>query len=180
MLFGEVATRLRPWAAVLTLSAGLACTDAIDWRTMQPPGTHLAFSMPCRPAGQARRLMLAASEVEMTIYACRAGDTVYSVGSLDAGHPARVGPLMQALTAAASANLQGRVTLDVAARIPGMTPHPASRRQRIVGMRPGGGRAVSHFVVFSYGTQVHQAIALGESDDDDRSGPFFDGLKVKP
>ncbi len=102
----------------------------------------------------------------------------FSVASLDAGQPGKVGPLLVALRAATIANVEGRVQRDAPALVPGMTPHAAARVQLTTGGVNKGQSVVVHHLEFSYGTRVYQAIALGAAVDQDIARRFVDGLAV--
>ena len=158
--------------------AGTACSPAVDWREMRPPGLGLTMTMPCRPATQVRSVSLADRAVDMTLYACREAGVTYSVGSFDVGDPALVGAMLIALVKAAQVNVQGHAESDEPARVPGMTPHSAARQIQISGRLPDGRVVREWLLVFARGTRVYQAIALGGPSDAALAQQFGLGLKV--
>ena len=168
-------------SALVWLVIGVAaCAPALDWREMRLSDLHLAMSMPCRPTSHVRRFPLAGRAVEMTLHVCVVAGTSYSLGTLDCGDPTQVGPMLEALSEAARANLQGRVEVDEPAHLPGMTPHAAARRMVILGRRPDGVAVRSDMLVFSYGARVFQAIALGAPPSIDGARRFLGSLAVVP
>ena len=157
-----------------------ACSPALDWRDMRPAGLGLAMSMPCRPATQVRSVSVANQAFDMTMHACSEAGVTYSVGSFDVRDPAAVGTLLTILISTVQGNIKGRAESDQPAHVPGMTPHPAARQIHFTGRLPDG-RAVSEWLlVFSRGTRVYQAIAMGGPSDAALAQQFVLGLKVLP
>lgn len=157
-----------------------SCAPALDWRQFQPDGWPLQLSMPCKPADQQRRIPLAGAGVALRMLSCSADDHVFAVASADLDDPARVGPALQALSAAARANVQATVLGDQAAAVPGMTLQAAARRWRLRGQLPDGRPVHAQLQVFAHGTRVFQASVIGPAADDARTAPFFDALRVLP
>ncbi|MEK8049657.1 hypothetical protein AACH10_05345 [Ideonella sp. DXS22W] len=166
-------------AAGLALLAA-ACGPALDWRLVQPPGWSLAATLPCRPDTTERRVPLAGAPVALGLWSCQAGDHMFAIASADLGDPARVGPALQALGAAARANIGAQLQSEQPAQVPGMTPHPDARLQRLVGRRPDGQPVRSQVLVFAYGARVYQATVLGPQAGDAQARPLFESLGVRP
>lgn len=164
--------------ALLVLLAG--CGPALDWRQFQPEGWPLQLAMPCKPADQQRHIALAGTRVALRMLSCSADDHVFAVASADVGDPARVVPALQALAAAARANVQATVLDEQAAAVPGMTPQAAARRWRLRGQLPDARPVGEQLLVFAHGTRVFQASLIGPAADDARAAPFFDALRVLP
>jgi N-acetylneuraminic acid mutarotase len=66
------------------------------------------------------------------------------------------------------------------AQIGGMTPYPQAQQWRVSGKLPDGRPVISQGVVFAYGTQVYQAIIVGENTSEEAIRTFFDALAVQP
>lgn len=168
-------------AGLPALSALLvACGPALDWRQFQPEGWPLVVAMPCKPADQQRRIPLAGTTVALRMLSCSADDHIFAVASADIGDPARVAPALQALAAAAQANVRATVVDEQAAAVPGMTPQSAARRWRLRGQLPDARPVAEQMLVFAHGTRVYQASVIGPTADDTRVAPFFDALRVLP
>jgi hypothetical protein len=158
----------------------VACGPVLDWRQFQPDGWPLVLSMPCKPGDQQRSIPLAGTTAAWRLLSCSADDHVFAVASADVGDPARVGPALQALAAAAQANVRATIVDDQPAAVPGMTPQAAARRWRLRGQLPDARPVREQVQVFAHGTRVFQASVIGPVADDARAGPFFDALRVQP
>lgn len=172
----------RVWVAgllVLAGAAGLAaCAPALDWRQLRPDGWGIVVSLPCRPVSQARQVPLAGAPVELLLMACGADGHTFAIASADMADPARVGPALQALGAAALANVRGQREADQPAAVPGMTPQPAARRWVVRGLRPDGSPVREQVLVFAHGLRVFQATVVGPAADDAHARPFFESIEV--
>lgn len=156
------------------------CSPSVDWRQMQPAGARLRIAMPCRPASHQRSVPLGGASVEMTLIACRVEASTYAVSFANVGEPSHVGPALQALLESARANVQGDSMSLLPAQIGGMTPYPQAQQWRVSGKLPDGRPVISQGVVFAYGTQVYQAIIVGENTSEEAIRTFFDALAVQP
>lgn len=157
-----------------------ACSPALDWRDMRPAGLGLAMSMPCRPATQVRSVSLANQAFDMIMHACSQSGVMFSVGSFDVKDPAAVGTVLNTLVSAVQGNIEGHAASDEPAGVPGMTPHLAARHIHFTGRLPDGRAVSAWLLVFSRGTRVYQAIALGGRSDAALAQQFVLGLKVLP
>ena len=165
--------------AVVVCAGGLAaCSPALDWRQLRPDGWGILVSLPCRPASQARPVPLAGPPVELLLMACSADGHTFAIASADMADPARVGPALQALGAAALANVRGQVEAEQPAAVPGMTPQPAARRWWVRGQRPDGTVVREQVLVFAHGLRVFQATVVGAVADEARARPFFESIEV--
>jgi hypothetical protein len=154
------------------------CSPALDWRQLQPEGWSLRVDMPCRPSRLERQLPLAGQTVTLGMLSCNEAGRTYAVASADVADPARVGPALAALAAAARSNLQARVLAETEARVPGMTPYAEARAYRLSGSRPDGQVLQMQVLVFAHGTRVFQATVLGATAGDGQDQVLFDSLKI--
>ena len=175
------------WAAALARAAlgvvvcagGLAaCSPVLDWRQLRPDGWGILVSLPCRPASQARSVPLVGPPVELLLMACSADGHTFAIASANMAEPGRVGPALQALGAAALANVRGQVEAEQPAAVPGMTPQPAARRWLARGQRTDGTVVREQVLVFAHGLRVFQATVVGPVADEDRVRPFFESIEV--
>jgi hypothetical protein len=158
-----------------------ACTPALDWRESRPEGSQARLMFPCKPASHARRVAIAGEIVEMSMFACSAGETVYALSFADVKDPARVGAALDELGRAAQSNLQSSTgAVSQAANVVGMTPHPQSVQWRLAGRLPDGRGVQERVVLFSHGTRVYQATMLGAKLDAAAEDSFFGALRVGP
>ena len=155
-----------------------ACSPAMEWREYMLAGLPLAMSAPCRPQSHARRIDMAGRQVDMTLFACTLDGLTFALGAVDVNDPAVVGAMLATLASATVANIHGRVDTDVAAEVPGMTPHHAARRQTVTGRSSRSEPMQVQLAVFSVGTLAFQAALLGPIIDTDAAQRFFSGLRV--
>jgi len=157
-----------------------ACSPALDWREVRPEGWSLQAMLPCRPANHERLLVLAGEPVLLAMQVCSAQGHTFALSSARLQNPAAVGPALQALAAAARANVDGRVLAEQAAAVPGMTPQLAARQLRLAGRLPDGQAVVEEVLVFAHGLRVVQATVVGPSAGLELLRPFVEALRVVP
>ena len=161
--------------------AAFGCTPALDWRELRPDGSQALVMFPCKPASHARRVALAGSTIEMSMYACTAGDTVYALSFADVVEPARVGAALGEMATAVRTNVQSpSAAASEPVKVPGMTPHPQAAQWRLAGRLPDGRAVHERAALFSQGTRVYQATMLGARLDGDAQDSFFGSLRVGP
>lgn len=168
-------------ASVAALGAALAagCSPALDWRELRPEGgAGLTVQMPCKASSHARMLALAGAPVRTTLYACSTADVTWGVAIADVQDPARVGPALGELKAAAAGNLAAGPPRPLAGVVAGATPNPQAGRIALDGHYPGGRTAQMQVAVFARGTWVVQATVLGERLDTDAADNFFASLRI--
>ena len=164
--------------AILVLTGELAgCSPRLDWREVRMPDTGLTALLPCRPASQARRLVLAGSEVEMSMLACTGDSVVFAVASADVVQPGRVGMAMAELHAAAARNLGAAPQGLGAFQMPGSTPNAQAGITSFTGLLGDGRRVEEKVAVFARGTRVYQATIVGPAVEVEASEAFFGGLR---
>jgi hypothetical protein len=157
-----------------------ACAPVLDWRDLRPEGSSLHLQMPCKASGQSRDLPLAGARVNLALYACAAGEQTWGLGLADVADPARVGPALVELAAAAASNLGATPAEALPLQVPGATPNAASGRKRLQGRLPDGKAVQMQVAVFSHGTQVFQATVLGERVSEEAARTFFASLRFGP
>ena len=167
-------------SVVLALAAAAAaCTPALDWREVRLESAGLVALFPCKPDRQVRRLPLAGTVVEMSLWACSAAGVTYAVGYADVGEPERVARALDELAASAARNI-GSVGLpgSVPLRVAGMTPNLQARRQTLTGQMADGLTAHETVAVFARGARVYQATIVGAHLDRDAVEVFFGALRL--
>ena len=170
---------LRRALACLPPLLGLAaCTPTLDWREVRPEGGGVVAMFPCKPESQTRTVTLAGTAVRLTLLACKAGGSTWALAHADLADPARVGPALVELRAAAAANLGAVAPRELPLKLDGATPNPASGRVELSGRLPDGAPVQEQLALFAKGTRVFQATALGQRLGDDALEPFFGGLRL--
>jgi hypothetical protein len=170
--------RLTRCLAALAACASVACTPALNWREVRPEGSQAQLMFPCKPASHMRRVTLAGREVEMSMFACTAGEVSYVLTFADLQDPASVAPALDELGHAARAHLQLSAAASSPLSVPGMTPSPRAALWQIEGRLPDGRAVVERAAMFSYGTKVYQATAIGARLDGEALETFFGALRV--
>ncbi len=166
-------------AAVLAAALAAGCSPALDWREVRPETSGAMLLMPCKPASHARRLPLAGAPVEWTLYACSAGEVTWAIGFADLGDPARVGVALAELEAAALGNIGADAPAQrEPLRVDGATPHAAAVTLRASGRRSDGTAVQEQVALFSKGTRVYQATAVGAGLPPEALETFFDSLRT--
>jgi len=167
-------------AAVLMLVPMAACAPALDWREVRPQQAHVQALFPCRPSTQSRTVKLAAQSVTLHLHACSAGGQTWALAHADLGDPTLLTAALDELVASAASNLGAKADAGQPLQVPGATPHAGTRRVRIVGQLPDGQAVQEQVVVFTRGTVVYQATALGAVLPEDAAQTFLTSLRVLP
>jgi len=158
-----------------------ACAPALDWRESRPEGSQARLMFPCKPASHARRVVLAGEAVEMSMFACTAGETVYALSFADVKEPSRVGAALDELARAVQSNMQSpSAAASEPVVVPGMTPQPQAVQWRLAGRLPDGRAVQERAALFSHGTRIYQATMLGAKLDNEAQDTFFGALRVGP
>jgi len=85
-----------------------ACSPAMDWREVRPPGGGFVVLFPQKPAQSERRLPTPAGEVTMRMYSVRLGGHLLAAGFADFPAPPEAA-LLDALRNALIANINGQL-----------------------------------------------------------------------
>jgi hypothetical protein len=173
-------SRSSAFPAFLLAAATLwACTPALDWREVRPPGSGIVALFPCKPNAMTRGVPLAGQTASLSLHACSAGGQTWGLGHADIGDPARVGAALQELRASAARNLGAAAGRPLALKVVGATPNPAAGREQIDGRAPDGKTLAGQVAVFARGTVVFQATVLGATLPADAAETFFAALRAE-
>jgi hypothetical protein len=168
--------RLRLVVLALVL---VGCTPTLDWREVRPVGGQLLLMFPCKPTSQTREIRLVGQAGSMLMQACRAGEVTWALGQMDVGDPARVGPVLAELRAAAQAKM-GAPKQAWTALPPGLgaTPNDQSGQASFVTTGPAGQALQMHQALFAHGTWVFQASVLGAAIPQEGLSNYLGSLRV--
>ena len=176
--------RRRSWAvdtAGAWLAVGLtACAPALDWREVRPGVAEAVALFPCKPAAHAREVRLADQQVKLTLHACQASEATWGLAWADVGDPARVGEALRGLQTSVRANLGNAVAQSRPFEVKGQTPQALAGRWNLQGRYPDGQLVQGQVAVFSRGTVVFQATALGVAPASEAADTFYAGLRFAP
>lgn len=166
------------WTAVCM---GLvACSPALNWREVHPPGTRLQAMFPCKPTAQERKVRLAGQTVVLSLHACTTAGWTWGLAHADVADPNLLGAGLNELRSTSAANIGATTAEPLPLQVPGATPHPATARVHLSGRRPDGQALQMQMVVFAHGTRVFQATVLGERAPAEEATSFFSGLRFLP
>jgi hypothetical protein len=168
------------FAGALACALLTGCAPTLDWRDTRPDGSGLQLQFPCRAGGQSRDLPLAGVRVNLALHACAAGGLTWGLGHADVADPARVGPALLELAAAARANVGAAVGTSASLAVAGATPHASSGRWQVQGRLPDGTSVQMQVAVFARGTRVFQATVLGEKLSPEAADIFFASMHLAP
>lgn len=166
-------------AAAGLLLALAGCAPALDWRDVRIGGAASGL-LPCKPTVQERKVQLAGRTVAMGLQACSAAGQTWALAQADLGDPAQVTVALDELVRSAAANIGADGGAGRAVPVPGATPNPRARRVSLAGRGAAGAPVRMEVQVFTLGTQVFQATALGSSLDTDALDAFFGSLRAHP
>lgn len=168
----------RVWVAAGCLL--VSCTPALDWREVHPDESGVTALFPCKPDSHARRVSLGPHQVRLVLYACKASGSTWALAFADMADPSLVGPALSDLRAAAAQNVSAAAMRPLPLKVDGATPNPLSQRVEILGRMPDGRAVTEQLAVFTKGTKVFQATALGEKLESEAADTFFGGLRFAP
>lgn len=164
-----------PLLAVFSLAG---CAPAHDWREVRPEGSGgLVLMLPCRPDTQSREVTLAGRKLKLTLAACSAGGQTWALAFGDVADPAAVGPALDELRVSAARNLGAMPPSTTPLSVPGATPNAGNTRFAIEGKLPDGSAVQEQAAVFTRGTLVFQATAVGPKLPAEAADTFFAGLR---
>lgn len=157
-----------------------ACAPALDWRDVRPQGSGLTLLFPCKPSAQERRVVLAGQPVRLALHVCSAAGQTWGLALADLGDPGLVGQALADLQRSAAANIGAAPQPLQALTVAGATPHAASVRARLNGRLPDGEPVRMQVAVFTRGTVVYQASALGTALQDEPAEVFLASVRFQP
>jgi len=148
--------------AVVIALICVGCAPALNWREWRSPETGLVQAFPCKPARQQRQVVIAGQSQLLVLEVCDADGVSWALAHTQAREPAAVSPLLDALAAAAHANLGAARGALQPQTVPGATPYAAAGRYAFSGTDPRGRALQAQVLVFARGLLVVQLTALGE------------------
>lgn len=156
------------------------CAPALDWREIRVDEAGVSQLFPCKPARQQRRVVLEGQPRLLVLYVCDAAGVTWALSALRLAEPAQVPGALQALAAAAHANLGAALAPPQPQGVPGAGGHAAAGRYRISGQRPDGSALQSAVLLYARGTVVVQVTALGPKLGDEALQTFLAGARASP
>jgi hypothetical protein len=161
------------------MAGGLAaCSPELNWRQVRLDNTTMQALMPCKPDRQVRPLNMAGASVQYQMRVCEAGGVTWALAHADVGDATRVGPALAFLKTSAGVKLGAAQVESAALQVPGMTPNAESARLSIAGQRPDHSPVRQVLAVFSHGTSVFEAVAIGARLPPEAVESFLESLRI--
>ena len=163
-------------SAVLALSA---CNPTFNWREARVPDTALTALLPCKPEAANRPVALGALTVDMHMLGCKAGGVTFAVVYANVvvpGQPTAV-TLDQWRVASLAAMKAQRVEVSAVKVAGAFSPPP--QKVMTYGQLGHDAPLESQSVFFAQGTQLFQALLVGELLTAEVAEAFFSGLVVR-
>lgn len=169
-----------PGAAAFLL---VACSPALNWRSVPLDGAALTITLPCKPDRAVRAVDLGGMPVELAMVGCEADGAMFAVSHMALTDPAQAGATLTHWRTAVLARLGGSVviTSEQAFAPPGALALPSSARIVARGQRPEGGAVTAQAVWFAraQGPQVrlYHAVLYTDKPRPDVADAFFAGFQ---
>lgn len=161
------------------LCLGLAgCAPELNWRQVQFDEAGVSQLFPCKPRRQQRTVVLAGQPRTLVLQLCDAADVTWGLAYLKVGDPNEVPAVLEALAAAAHANLDAARGAVQPQAVAGAGGYAAAGRYRLAGRRPDGQAIESALLLYARGTVVVQLTALGRQLGDDAVDTFLSGARA--
>jgi len=172
------AASLRLLLAVALLLCLSACTPSFNWRevAINPPG--MSVLMPDKPAEMSRKLVLGEHSINMHMTGARVDERMFTVtvGQIDTGSGLSAQLALERMEQAMLRNIQGKVMKRESAQL---APEVALTQLKAQGQAQA--RPVLMWAwFFEHKGHVVQAVAIGESADEEQAMTFLQSLRLKP
>ena len=167
----------------------VACSPALNWRSVSLPALGLAASLPCKPEHLERQIELAGHPAQVRMSGCTADGVTFAVACAALDDPAQAGLALSHWRAAVLATLQTPQAPHSGAPqdqpfVPaGALAIPQSVRTVVQGQQPGGGRVAMQGAWFARvrgpSVQACHAVVYSAQPRPDVADTFFAGLVVQ-
>lgn len=167
----------------------VACSPALNWRSVSLPALGLAASLPCKPEHLEREIELAGHAAQVRMSGCTADGVTFALACADLVEPAQAGLALTHWRAAVLATLQAPPAPQPGAPqdlpfVPaGALAIPQSVRTVAQGHPPGGGRVAMQAVWFARvqgpSVQACHAVVYSAESRPEVADAFFAGLVLQ-
>ena len=174
-------------AAWVLLAGALlvGCSPAFNWRDVLIGDGGLIALLPCKPDRATREVVLAGESVAVQMVGCEAGGVMFTVAQASARDVAQASAWQVAWQAAMLTKLQAGAPGEAGFAVRGAAAVPAPLRLRATGNDAAGQRVTTQAVWWAQaGTpgrpqvRLYQAVVLGQPQDAEAAGTFFEGLRL--
>jgi hypothetical protein len=170
---------LRPLLC-LALAGLLACSPALNWRTVRSDAHALKMLLPCKPDKATRDVPMAGATVALDMQGCDAAGATFAVSHVRLADARQAGAALAGWQAATLATLHAASPQLQAFEIPGgqFGVRWAVQGQRADG-RPVSAQAVWFARIQADGIDLFNAVVLAEKADTAVADTFFTGLQFE-
>lgn len=126
-------------ALFLLTSVLVACSPALEWRSLPLPELGLEASLPCKPERAERSVELAGQTVQVVMQGCEAAGVTFAIACATLPEPSTAGAALAHWRAAVLAAAQAQGAKDTAFQPAGALGLPQAVRTSATGILPDGG-----------------------------------------
>ena len=167
----------------------VACSPALNWRTVSLPALGLAASLPCKPEHLERQIELAGHPAQVRMSGCTADGVTFALACAALAEPAQAGLALTHWRAAVLATLQAPPAPQPGSPqdqpfVPaGALTIPQSVRTVALGQQPGGSSVALQAVWFArvqgLSVQACHAVVYSVQPRPEVAEAFFAGLVLQ-
>lgn len=175
-------------AVLVFVLALVACSPALNWRTVQFKDAPLQILLPCDAQLAKRVLPMGAAQIEISMMGCEAAQSTYAVSHFLLKDPALAAETLTRWQAAVSAQLHVAAPRSFGADsrfVPkGALNLPQSARTTLEGMGAQGKKLFAHGVWFARleegkGVRLYHAVIHAGKPQPEAADTFFAGLQLQ-
>lgn len=166
--------------AGLALAALVACSPALNWRTVRSDAHGLQMLLPCKPDKATRDVPMAGASVALDMQGCDAAGATFAVSHVRLVDATQASAVQAGWQTATLATLHAANPQQQPFEIPGgqLGTRWAVQGQRANG-RPVSAQAVWFARIRPDGVDLFHAVVLADKSDTAVADTFFTGLKFE-
>ncbi|BDT69683.1 hypothetical protein os1_38750 [Comamonadaceae bacterium OS-1] len=170
---------LRPLTC-LALAGLVACSPALNWRTVRSEAHPLKMLLPCKPDHATRDVPMAGATVALDMQGCDAAGATFAVSHVRLADARQAGAALAGWQAATLATLHAAHPQPQPFDVPGgqLAVRWAVRGQRADG-RPVSAQALWFARIRPDGIDLFNAVVVADKVDSAAADTFFTGLKFE-
>jgi hypothetical protein len=154
------------------------CSPTLNWREVRVDEAGIGQLFPCKPIRQQRTVELAGGRQRLVLHVCDAGGATWALSHVQASNPGGLPALLDALAAAAQANVGAPPAGPKPHTVPGAAGHGASGRYRFDGQAPDGRPVQVAMLLYARGPVAVQLTVLGSPLSGDAVETFFSAARA--
>ena len=164
----------------LALAGLVACSPALNWRTMRSDAHDLSMLLPCKPDKATRDVPMAGATVALDMQGCDAAGATFAVSHVRLADATQAGAALAGWQAATLANLRATQPQPQPFEVPG---GQLGVRWAVQGLRADGRPVSAQAVWFARiqadGIDLFNAVVFADKGDTAVADTFFTGLQFE-